>query len=151
MGILKDRLDEADRDEVVADVVTLIDEEVARKGGLSGVALKGGYKVVKRMKGGRMIDDAADNLLDPFALALDPMYADYLEDERYATFEDYLADHRDEATEALLSITDERADSADHKVLKKTYRKLRGQAEKHVKEALPATGRLIDKYAPRRD
>ncbi len=149
MGELKERLDTANRDDVIADVVKLIDNEVKNKSGLSGVALKGGYKVVKRLKGGRMISDAADGLLDPFAEALDPLYADYLQSDGYNTFETYLSNHRDQATNALLSITDGKAERADNKVLKKTYAKLRGQAEKHVEEALPGTGRLIDKYAPK--
>lgn len=149
MGTLKARLDTADRDRVVADVVTLIDNEVKSKSGLSGMALKGGYKVVKKLKGGRMISDAADNLLDPFAEALDPLYQDYLESDSFDTFERYLSSHPTEATNALLSITDGKAERADNKVLKKTYKKLRGQAEGHVTDALPATGRLIDKYAPK--
>ncbi|MFW5966608.1 MAG: DUF6918 family protein [Persicimonas sp.] len=151
MGVLEERLKSTERSEVVDAVVDLIDAEVKRKKGLSGMALKGGYKVVKRMKNGRMIHKAADGLLDPFARALEPLYQDYLDDESYASFEAYLADHRDEATEALLSITDDRAEKADHKVLKKTYGKLRGQAVDHVRDALPATGRLIDKYAPRQE
>jgi hypothetical protein len=149
MGELKSRLDTSDREEVVEDVVTLIDNEVQRKSGLTGMALKGGYRIVKKLKGGRMIEDAADNLLDPFAEALDPLYADYIDTTTYRSFDHYLSEHRKEATQALLSITDERAERADNMVLKKTYSKLRGQAEKHVDQALPATGRLIDKHAPR--
>jgi hypothetical protein len=149
MGELKRRLDTANRDEVVADVVTLIDNEVKQKSGLSGMALKGGYKIVKKLKGGRMIDDAADNLLDPFAEALDPLYSDYLESTAHPSFESFVAGHRGEATQALLSITDGKADRADNKILKKTYSKLRGQAEKHVNQAIPAVGRLIDEHAPK--
>lgn len=149
MGELKTRLDAANRHEVVADTVKLIDAEVKSKSGLTGMALKGGYKVVKKLKGGRMIEDAADGLLDEFAEALDPLYQSYLQTDRFTTFEEYLAAHRDQACRALLAITDRKAKSADNKVLQGTYNKLRGQAEKHVKDALPGVGQLIDKYAPR--
>jgi hypothetical protein len=149
MGELKSRLDQVDRDIVIDDTVKLIDEEVKSKGGLSGMALKGGYKVVKRLKGGRMIEEAVDGLLDEFSEALDPLYEDFLEQDTPKTFERYLERHDNEATDALLSITDSRAKRADNKVLKKTYNKLRGQAEKHVKQALPGVGRLIDEHAPR--
>ncbi len=149
MGELKKRLETSERDEVVDDVLSLIDDEVSNKSGLSGMAIKTGYKVVKRLQGGDLLRDAADNLLDPFAEALDPLYAEYLEQSDTDSFEHYLSNHRAQATQALLSITDGRAERADNKVLKKTYSKLRGQAEKHVKEALPGTGRLIDKHAPR--
>lgn len=149
MGELKSRLEQVDRDIVIDDTVKLIDEEVKSKSGLSGMALKGGYKVVKRLKGGRMIELAVDGLLDEFSEALDPLYEDFLEQDKYDTFEDYIGKYDDEATQALLGITDSRAEDADNKVLKKTYQKLRGQAEKHVGQALPGVGRLIDEHAPR--
>lgn len=149
MSTLEERLDSVDRDKLVDDIVALIDSEVSSKGGFSGVALKTGYKAVKRLRGGRMIHDAADILLDDFSRALSPLYDSYLEDDSYATFEDYLADHRKKASNALLSITDDKADEADSKLVRKTYHKLRGQAEGHVEEALPGVGRLIDKHAPR--
>lgn len=149
MGELKTRLDAAKREDVVDDVVALINAEVQGKSGLSGVALKGGYAVVKRLKGGRMIHSAADALLDPFAEALDPLYNDFLADEDASTFAVYLEPRRDEATQALLGITDARVQEAEKKVIIKTYGKLRGQAEKHVAEAIPGVGRLIDTYAPK--
>lgn len=149
MSKLQDRLDEIDRDELVDDVVELIDEEVASKGGITGMALKGGYNAVKQLEDGRMIHEAADGLLDEFTEALGPMYDDYLDDESYDGFEEYLADHQSEGTDALLSVTDQKAEETDHDFLAKTYNKLRGQAEGHVKEALPGVGQLIDRHAPR--
>lgn len=149
MAILKERLDEVDREIIVADVVQLIDEEVESKSGFTGMALKTGYNAVKKLRNGRMIEDAADELLDDFSRALSPMYEEYLESDHPETFEEYLANHEDRATQALLSITDDRAEEADNAFLSKTYNKLRGQAEKHVTQALPRVGRLIDKHAPR--
>lgn len=148
MTTLTERLETVDRQTVIDDTATLIDEEVAAKSGFSGMALKGGYRVVKKVKP-NMIEDAVDHLLDDFSEALDPLYQDFLEDEDTATFEAYLQDHDDQAAEDLLSITDDRAEKSDKKVLKKTYGKLRGQAEKHVREALPGVGRLIDRHAPK--
>lgn len=149
MTELKTRLDKADRAEVVDDIVALINSEVKSKSGLSGAALKTGYSVVKRLKGGRMIHNAADQLLDPFAEALGPLYDEYLEDEGSQSFEAYLAPRGDEASQALLGITDSMVERAEKKVIIKTYHKLRGQAEKHVREAIPGVGRLIDTYAPK--
>jgi hypothetical protein len=148
MSKLQDILAQTDRRALVDDVVTLIDEEVDSKGGFGGVALKTGYKAVKRLRGGRMIEEAADALLDDFTRALSPLYDDYLDAEGYDTFEAYLDDHPREATDALLSITDDKAEGAENQILRKTYGKLRGSAEGHVEDALPAVGRLIDKHAP---
>lgn len=148
MTTLTERLETVDRQEVIDDTAQLIDDEVASKSGLSGMALKGGYRVVKKVKP-NMIESAVDNLLDDFSEALDPLYQDFLQDDDVDTFETYLQDYDDRAANDLLSITDERAEKSDHRVLKKTYQKLRGQAEKHVRQALPGVGRLIDKHAPK--
>lgn len=148
MSKLQDILADADRRELVDDVVSIIDDEVASKGGFGGVALKTGYKAVKRLRNGRMIEDAADALLDDFTRALAPLYDDYLESDGYSSFEGYIDEHDGRATDALLSITDDKAEEADNQILRKTYSKLRGSAEGHVKDALPAVGRLIDKHAP---
>ncbi len=148
MTSLTERLETVERQDVIDDTAQLIDDEVARKSGLSGMALKGGYKVVKKLKPG-IIGEAIDGLLDDFSQALDPLYQEFLNDDDVDTFEAYLASHDDQAAEDLLSITDERAKRADNRVLKKTYKKLRGQAERHVREALPGVGRLIDEHAPK--
>jgi len=148
MADLKQRLAQTDRKVVIRDTVVLIDDEVGRKSGVTGLALKGGYKVVKKLRGGRMIDDAVDHLLDDFAAALDPMYQAYLDDGAAATFELYLGPRSDEGADALLAITDAKVKRAETRVIIATYQKLRGQAKKHVVEALPGVGRLIDKYAP---
>jgi hypothetical protein len=149
MSVLKDRLDATDRQVVIRDTVRLIDSEVASKSGISGMAIKGGYKVVKKLRGGRMIEDAVDYLLDDFTGALAPMYDDFLESDSATTFERYLEGNADEAADALLGITDAKAKRAENRVIIKTYNKLRGQAKGHVVDALPGVGRLIDEHAPR--
>ena len=50
-------------------------------------------------------------------------------------------------SEALLSITDERAAGSGRAVIVKAYRAVRGSAAKHVTAALPAVGALVQKYA----
>jgi hypothetical protein len=145
---LTERLKEMDRAALIREAAQLIDDEVARKSGLSGVALKGGYKVVKTIKPG-MIEEAVDHLLDDFTDALDPLYQAYQEQDQVKSFESYIKTHDRRAANDLLGITDAKAERSQHKVLKSTYAKLRGQAEKHVIEALPGVGRLIDKHAPR--
>jgi hypothetical protein len=149
MTTLKDALSKVDRDQVVRDAVELIDAEVQRKGGLSGAALKVGYGVVKKLKGGTMIEDAVNHLLDEFTGALSPLYDSYLAQEAVKRFEAYLPAQGKQGADALLAITDRKAAKSDNKILKSTYDKLRDQAEKHVIEALPGVGRLIDKHLPR--
>lgn len=147
MPTLTERLKQTDRKIVITDTARLIDEEVSSKSGISGMAIKGGYKVVKKLKPG-MIEDAVDHLLDDFTAALDPLYQDFLTADE-GLFENYIKYHDSRAANDLLSITDARAERSSKQALKSTYSKLRGQAEKHVREALPGVGRLIDSHAPK--
>ena len=61
------------RKSVIADCVLLIEEEVSKKGGLSGIAIKGAFAIVKAVKPG-FIAEAVDHMLDDFSARLDPMY-----------------------------------------------------------------------------
>lgn len=148
MTSLTERLETVDRQIVIDDTAELIDSEVKSKSGISGMALKGGYGAVKRLRP-NMIERAVDHLLDDFTEALDPLYQDFLEDDDARRFENYLQNHDRRAADDLLSITDERAERSDQKTLRKVYQKLRGQAEQHVRAALPGVGRLIDEHAPK--
>jgi hypothetical protein len=49
--------------------------------------------------------------------------------------------------DALLGVTDDRAAGSRRDSVKKVYGKLRPQAKKHVEEALPRLGELIDQHA----
>lgn len=148
MSTLVSKLAEVDRQLVIEDTVLLIDEEVARKSGIMGMALKGGYKVVKKLKGGRMIPFAVGKLLNDFTDALSPLYDQYLESD-VEGFDVFLSDHHDESSDALLAITDDKAKKADNRVIAKTYSKLRKSAKGHVVDALPGVGRMIEKHCPR--
>ena len=151
MSYLEDHLKQADRAAVIRDTVSLIDSEVASKKGLSGKLLGAGYKAVKALKSGRMIEKAVEMLLDDFTAALAPLHDAYREQPHTESFGDFLVAQQDRATDALLQITDDRADRAEQKLVRSTYKKLRGQAEKHVYAALPGVGRLIDSYVPRHE
>ncbi|MEM6274222.1 MAG: hypothetical protein AAF735_03180 [Myxococcota bacterium] len=135
---------EAKRPAVIADCVDLIDREVKSKRGLSGVAVKGAYGVVKAVKPG-IIREAVDRLLDPFVDRLDPYYQSWRGEERGA-FETYLASRKREVADALLGVTDERARKADNRTLKKAYEKLRPKAMDHVGDAVPGIAQIIQRH-----
>ena len=48
--------------------------------------------------------------------------------------------------DALLAITDAKAQKSPHGVVKGAYDKLRGTAKKNVEAAVPRLGRLIEKH-----
>jgi hypothetical protein len=141
MGSLVDTIkDDARRRAVVDDCVTLLESEVASKGGLSGVAIKGGFKTVKAMRPG-MIPMAMNHLLDDFAAQIDPIWASC-----GGSKSAFIARKADIAN-ALLSITDERGRKSDQKVLVKVYTKLRPTAVQHIGDAVPRLADLIAKHA----
>lgn len=140
-------ISEADqRRDVVAATEQLIDREVSSKGGLSGMAIKTGYKAVKKLKGGRMIPAVVDGMLEEFVGAIEPLHARYRESGDTSGFGRFLQTNSGEAANALLGITDGRAQRTDNTILRKTYQKLRPMGEKNVVTALPGVGQMIDRF-----
>ncbi|MFF5989646.1 DUF6918 family protein [Prauserella flavalba] len=138
-------LDSSRRPTVVTDLQTLIDEEVSEKGGVSGAVVKTGYAAVKKIKPG-IIGSAVDSLLDDFVVALEPFYADF-QSKGGGDFGAYLPTRSSEAADALLSVTDARAEKSSRDSIKKVYGKLRPKGKENVEEALPRLGQLINKHA----
>lgn len=134
---------------VIEACVSLIDDEVAAKRGLSGAAVKTGYKVIKALKP-TMVRDAVTSLVPEFAGALQPMYdesgAADAGDAAGDKFAAALSANPDRAADLMLSVTDARASRANNKTIKKTYDRLRGSAKKHVAEAVPGLGRTLAKF-----
>ena len=137
------------RHEVIEDACRVLDQEVADKRGIGGMAIKAAYKVVKGVKPG-FIYEVVNNLLDDFVDALDPIYQEALAAGQAPA--QYLGSHRGQMADALLSITDARAKRAKNATIKKLYEKLRPSAKKHVEAAAPRLGQMLERHAsPARD
>jgi hypothetical protein len=132
------------RPKVIADCVQLINEEVESKGGLSGLAVKGAFALVKAVKPG-FVPEAVDHMLDDFVKRLEPFWADA--QAKNEPVGPLMSGRAPEVADALLAISDERAQRAKNPNLKKAYDKLRPTGKKHVEAAVPRVGRLIQKYA----
>jgi hypothetical protein len=133
------------RASVVKDIVVLIDREVANKGGMSGFAIKTGYSVVKKLQNGELIPNVVDGLLPEFVKSIEPLHAEFRGAPK-GTFAAFLKSNETRAVNAMLSVTDSRAQRTSHAILKNTYQKLRPMAEKQVAEALPGVGEIVDRY-----
>jgi hypothetical protein len=145
MGLLSDLLTDPSRLRTMAgEVAELVDGEVSRHGGLSGLGLKAALGVVKAVKPG-VIAETAEGLLPEFARVLDPLLAKKAPETPWPTF---FADRSSELVSALLAITDARARRTNHQTLAKAYEKLRPTAEKHVLAALPAVASFVERYVP---
>ena len=136
--------DEAKRASITEGVCRLVDEEVGKQRGLSGVAVKTGYKLVQGVKPG-FVRDVVRVLLPEFAAALEPFREQAVTQGQSVGA--YFSAHRQEVAEALLAVTDARVQSSEHGSIKGAYRKLRGSALKNVQSAVPGLGRIIEDHA----
>jgi hypothetical protein len=136
------------RESVVADCVVLVDSEVKKRGGVSGFAIKGGYKVVKRLDGGKMVPKMVNDLLPEFASAFEPFHHEFRAGSA-TSFSAHTDGRHAELAESLLAITDGKAVHAKNSVLKKVYAKLRPSAKKNLQDSMPAITLLVDQHAPK--
>lgn len=145
MPSLSELLTSDKKPQVVDDCCSLIDAEVKDKGGISGLAIKAGYGAVKGVKPG-FIRSVVEDLLPEFAQALDPVWQDAKKDGKAVG--QYFASNTSRVADALLAITDSKAQRSKSGVVKGTYDKLRGSAKKNVEAAVPRLGEMVQKYAP---
>jgi hypothetical protein len=142
MGLSDVLKDDAKKSAIVNDCCTLIDEEVASKGGLSGLAVKAGYSAVKGIKPG-FIKHTVEVLLPEFASMLDPVWEDA---KKSGNAGGYLVSNKGKVADALLAVTDARAAKSNKGLVKSTYEKLRSSAKKHVEEAVPRLSKVLEKH-----
>ena len=135
--------DEAKRTSIIEDVCGLVDDEVAKQRGISGVAVKTAYKLVQGVKPG-FVRNVVQHLLPDFAVALEPIREQAVAQGQPVA--SYFKAHTAEVAEALLAVTDGRAQSSQHGSVKGAYSKLRGSARKNVEGAVPGLGVIVEKY-----
>ena len=135
---------ESKKSVVVEDALALIDAEVADKGGLTGLAIKAGYRAVQGIKPG-FVRNVVSDLLPEFASALEPLY----EEAKAAGHgvREHFTSRSAKVADALLTITDEKAKRSKSGMVKGTYEKLRGSAKKNVEAAVPRLAAMIEKHA----
>ncbi len=142
---LKESLSDASRrGPVIDDCVLLVDGEVQKKKGMSGVVVKAGYKAVKGIKPG-FIRQVVNKLFDEWVEKLDPFWQKAVDGG--SSPPEHLVAERSRVAEALLSVTDAKAENASSALIRRTYLKLRPAASKHVEEAVPALAELLGKHA----
>lgn len=127
---------------IVEDGVRIIDEEVQAKRGLSGKALRVGYRTIKKIKPD-IIHSSLAMLLPGFAPAIDPHW-----DRAVASGDTdrYFRDNRDRVADDLLAVTDRRGEVARNRVMIKVYKSLRGKAKEHTAGSVHRIPELIQKY-----
>ena len=130
---------------VVDDCMTLIDQEVSAKSGVSGTAVKVAYKTASTFASG-YLKSKVEQLVPEMVVQLEPFWADFGASGS-SGFGDYLVKRSDEVSEALLSVSDAHGAISNRPVIVKAYQAVRGSAAKHITAALPNLGALVEKYA----
>lgn len=126
---------------LVEDCTQLIDVQVANKSGISGMALKTAYKVVKGV-GPTYVKGAIGRILPEAFVALDPMWIEGMEAGDPV---DYLAQNPDRTADIILSVTDARVHKATG-VVAGTYKKLRTSVKGDIEAAVPELANIISNH-----
>src|SRR5690349_14792174 len=122
------------RSALIADAEKVLDDEVADKSGLTGIAIKTAFKVVKGVRPG-FIREVIDHLLNDFLKQLDPVYQRSL--AQGLSPGGLMVRESASVASALLSITDAKASRSTSDLVRKSYEKLRPMAQKNVEAAAP--------------
>lgn len=144
MGSLVEALkDEGKRRQIVDAGVRVIEQEVADKGGLSGMAIKTTFRLVQGLKPG-FVPMTLNHLIDDFAKKIDPFWLECQETK--AEPRAYFQRRGPDVAQALLSITDERARRGEGPA-RSAYERLRPEGVKHVTAAMPRLADLCRTWA----
>jgi hypothetical protein len=108
------------------------------------MAIKAGYKAVQGIKPG-FVKNVVHDLLPEFAKAIEPIYAEGKTAGKPTVA--HLEGSAGRLADALLAITDGKAQRSKSGVVKATYDRLRPTAKKNVEQAVPRLARLVEKYA----
>jgi len=128
---------------IAADCTQLIDEQVAAKGGLSGVALKATYTVIKGVSND-YVTGAVRRLLPETLSALNPIWTEGVD---YGDPVAYLSEHSDRTADLILSTTDARIAKNGGGIVGASYHKLRKSIKRDVVDAVPDLAKIIHKHA----
>ncbi|NLY94254.1 MAG: hypothetical protein GXY23_09500 [Myxococcales bacterium] len=142
MKSLKNAIEDRETfDAATRDCVALIESEVASKSGLSGMAIKAGFATLRGLRPG-FLEHVVRGLLPEFAGAIDPIAA-----EATGDVEQHLVANAGRVADALLAITDAKAERSQNRAAKSAYGRLRGSAKQHVEAVVPRLAELIVRYA----
>lgn len=133
---------------VLDDAGRLLDAEVQARSGLTGMGVKAGFAAVKAVKPG-IVPELLESLVPDFCRALDPLLAGRAPDGPSVSA--FLSSRPGEVAQALLAVTDARAEKTTHKSLLSVYRKLRPVAQKQVEQSVPGLAKLVETHLTRHE
>lgn len=142
MGLSEQIRDQNVRANITADCAKLVDEQVAAKGGISGLAVKATYGVVKGL-GANYVSTAIDRVLPDVLAALDPIWSEGLQAGDPVG---HLTQNRSRAADTVLGVTDARIEKSSNGVVRGAYSKLRRSIKGDVEEAVPDLAKILGQH-----
>jgi len=131
---------------VLADSINVLDNEVSKRSGLGGMAIKGAYKMVKGVKQGKLLQKVIAALIPEFIEELEPFYIRFQKEGKGSGWSDFLRPDYDTIADLFLKVTDTKAKESTNKTARGAYEKMRPKAKKEVMASMPAMNKLMGKY-----
>lgn len=143
MGLNSSIQDPETQTKVAEECAQVIDDQVATKKGISGLAIKAAYRALKGLGPG-YIPRALKGLLPQALDAMDPMWE---EGRQAGDPVAYLSQNRSQTADVLLSVTDTKISRAKNKVVIAAYKQVRKSVKGDVEEAVPGLAQIIHQHA----
>lgn len=133
--------DSAIKASLVEDCDRLINEQVSQKGGVSGMAYKTAYRVVKGI-GPTYVRGAIGRVLPSALEALEPVWQEGMQAGDPVH---YLEQHRSRTADLLLSVTDHRIQYSSGPIVS-VYNQLRKSVKSDVEAAVPTIASILARH-----
>ena len=127
------------REEWLACMGDVIEQEVSRLTGVQGASVRLGYRTLQRAR-----PDAVHHVLNECWTDWVAVFASLCDDAPPGGLADAFDTHKEALTEGMLRVVDRRAAKTGAPVLERLYRSLRGRAREHVGRALPSVALAIE-------
>jgi hypothetical protein len=143
MGLSEQLADEGITSKIAVDCAKLMDEQVSSKSGVSGLAIKATYRVVKGLSAD-YIPSAIQRLLPEAISALEPMWAEGVQSGDPVK---YLTQNSEKTADTILSVTDAKIERARNKLICTSYNKLRKSVKSDITAAVPGLAEILGRHA----
>ncbi|MGQ0586261.1 MAG: DUF6918 family protein [Gammaproteobacteria bacterium] len=144
MGKFTALLDDSRREDLIADIVDVVEDHIAQRPGLRGVALRAAMGAVNRRLPDAIPRSVA-RLLPDFTAALEPLHA-RSRGAGGVEFARILKRDRAQVAEAVLAIADARVAASSNGALKAFYARFRGIAEHEAEALVPALADVLARH-----
>ncbi|MEL7223864.1 MAG: hypothetical protein AAGL17_03125 [Cyanobacteria bacterium J06576_12] len=134
--------DKAVKNAIANDCAQLIDRQVSAKKGLSGMALKAAYGVIKGI-GNNYVPGAIKRLLPETCAAVEPVWAEGVAKGDPVA---HMTAECDRTANLILGATENRIARVGNGLITGTYNKLRNSIKPEVVTAIPEVAQILNKH-----